>query len=127
MRYSSSSAARSPCCARSTSRRTFSVDSRAGLRSVASELTRTLSSRLAGGEPDAARPAEAAEVGDIRHHHVEAAVLGLEDDHARPVLVERALERVGRRRVDEAADHLPAVEADLDAHPLAASHQTPPP
>src|SRR3954464_12095654 len=124
MRYSSSSAARSPCGARSTRRRTFSVDSRAAFFSVAS--TPFAFPGLAGSEPNAAGAAEPAEIRHPGNDHVVGAVLGLEDDDPRPVLVERPLQLVGGGGVDEAADHLPALEPDLDPHALA-SQRTPPP
>src|SRR5206468_1734301 len=79
-----------------------------------------------GGEPDAAGPAETPEIGDPRHDDVVRPVLRLEDDDPRAVLVQRALELVGRRRRDEAADHLPALEPDLDPHAIV-SHAKPPP
>src|SRR4051812_9779837 len=100
IRYSSSSAARSPCCARSTSLRTCSVDSRAGF-SVAPELTVSRLPRLPGGEPDAARPAETPEIRHARDDDVVRPVLGLEEDDAGAVLVQRALQLVGGTGVDE--------------------------
>src|SRR6476620_10479032 len=96
MRYTSSSASRSPCWARSTSRRTLSVDSRAGFFSGASELTGFRSTPLARSKPDAARPAEALEIRHARHDHVVRAVLTVEYDDAGPILMQRTLELLRR-------------------------------
>ena len=46
------------------------------------------------------------------------AVLGVENDDAGAVLVQRPLELVGGGDVHQGANHLSAVEADLDAHAL---------
>jgi hypothetical protein len=70
--------------------------------------------RLAGTESDAARAAEALEIGDLRHDDMVRAVLALEDDDARPVLVQRPFEQIGGGGVDEPDDHLSALEAELD-------------
>src|SRR5437763_734468 len=136
MRYSSSSASRSPCWARSTRRRTFSFDSRDDL-SAAAGLIRMCFPRPGTGltraaasgrrEAHAARPVEAAEVRHLRDDNVIRALLGVEDDHPRPVLVQRPLELVGRLQRRERREHLPALEPDLEPYPIAASHSTPPP
>src|SRR2546421_1384876 len=126
IRYSSSSAERSPFWARSTSLRMWSVDSRAGF-SVAPELTGSPFPGLACGEPDTAGALETPEIRDLRDDDVVGPALRLEHHDARPVLVERPLELVGRRAVDEAGDHLAAVEADLYPYAVAVRHATPPP
>src|SRR5260221_10224359 len=100
MRYSSSSAARSPCWARSTSRRTLSIDSR-GFFSGASELTVFRPTPLARRESEAARTAETPEVRHPGHNHVEQTVLGRERDDTWTVLVERPLQLIGRCPLDE--------------------------
>src|SRR5207237_991998 len=104
----------------------WSVDSRAGF-SVAPELTGSPFPGLACGEPDTAGALETPEIRDLRDDDVVGPVLRLEHHDARPVLVERPLELVGRRAVDEAGDHLAAVEADLYPYALAVRHATPPP
>src|SRR3989440_312546 len=126
IRYSSSSAERSPFWARSTSLRMWSVDSRAGF-SVAPELTGSPFPGLACSEPDTAGALETPEIRDLRDDDVVGPILRLEHHDARPVLVERPLELVGRRAVHEAGDHLAAVEADLYPYALAVRHATPPP
>src|SRR3954467_11154952 len=128
MRYSSSSAARSPACARSTSFRTCSVDSRAfGVVPVSELLTLGTFPRSPGAEPDAGGAVVAAEIRDARDDDVVAPVLEVEDDDARPVGVERLLELVGAGGLDEAADHLAALEPDLDPYAICFSQRIPPP
>src|SRR3954454_6267046 len=128
MRYSSSSAARSPACARSTSFRTCSVDSRAfGVVPVSELLTLGTFPRSPGAEPDAGGAVVAAEIRDTRDDDVVAPVLEVEDDDARPIGVERLLELVGAGGLDEAADHLAALEPDLDPYAICVSQRTPPP
>src|ERR1043165_282995 len=104
-----------------------SVDSRADF-SVVPEVTnpRTLPGARARitrawpsrPEADAARAGIPPEIRDAGHDHVRGTVLGLEHDHPRPVLVQGALQLVCRRGLDEDGDHLPALEADLDANTL---------
>src|SRR3954468_9057826 len=126
IRYSSSSAARSPACARSTSFRTCSVDSR-GLGVVSELLTIETFPHSPRAEPDPGGAVVAAEVRDPRDDDVVPPVLEIEDHDARPIGVERLLELVGAGRLDEAADHLTALEPDLDPYAICVSQRTPPP
>src|SRR5207302_8514386 len=115
IRYSSSSAERSPFWARSTSLRMWSVDSRAGF-SVAPELTGSPFPGLACGEPDTAGALETPEIRDLRHDDVVGPVLRLEHHDARPFPVQRPPELVRRRPVHAAGDHLAAAQARLTPH-----------
>src|SRR5437588_7688631 len=127
MRYSSSSASRSPCWARSTSRRTFSFESAAARLIRLCFPTRGSGlTRLGGGEAHATGATEPAEVRDLGHDHVVRALFRVEDDHPWPVLVQRTFQLVGGLLGREAADHLPSAEPDLDPNPGDASHSTPP-
>jgi hypothetical protein len=104
----------------------WSIDSRAGF-SVAPELTGSQFPALARSEPNAAGALETPEIRDLRNDHVVWPVLGLEHHDPRPVLMKGPLELVGGGAVDEAGDHLAAVEADLDPYTIAVTHATPPP
>src|SRR5215212_3018199 len=123
-RYSSSSASRSPCCPRSTRRRTCSFDALAAVaaaRVASSAITPGMplpARRLTRGRSPEADPAFAREPLDV-HDPLErdgvAAVLGLERQRglacARTNLgrAERLLERVRARGGDEGAHDLPTV------------------
>src|SRR5579864_1474351 len=126
MRYSSSSASRSPCWARSTRRRTFTSAGRL-IRLCFPAPPTGLTPGSGGGEADPARAVEAPEVRDLGNHHMVRAFVGVEDDDPGPVLVQRPLQLVSRLQGHERPDHLSALEPDLDSNPLAASHPTPPP
>src|SRR5207253_3015702 len=110
MRYSSSSASRSPCCPRATRSRRCSADSstvRSGEALIplsypasGAGLTRL---RSTGGKTYVPGAHDPLVIGDLRDDDVEWAVLRLEDDDrgATATTAERGLERVGGARVDE--------------------------
>src|SRR5213083_31014 len=131
-RYSSSSASRSPSCARATSARMSAVDSvEAVINLKVPRVARALT-RDRGAEADAAFPREPLDVDDALEGDGVAPVLGVEGEGrlARPgtdvCRAQSLLERVGARRRHERPHDLPAVEGDLDPHPLCASQLTPP-
>src|SRR4051812_9994514 len=120
-RYSSSSASRSPCCARSTSARI------SGPRSVplvpASAIPMDRAPPDAGRNALGARPGseaeprfagEALEVVDPAQDDRVADVVGLDRERAVLARDERLLEVLGRLHGHEHVHHLPALEADLD-------------
>src|SRR5579862_710495 len=80
-----------------------------------------------GGEADAGRTVEPSEVGDLGDDHVVRAFVGVENDDAGAVLVQRPFELVGAVLRGERPDHLAASEPDLEPNPLTACHSTPPP
>src|SRR3954453_11648650 len=125
MRYSSSSASRSPCCPRSTSRRMWSRSGASG-RVDRLSLAAPINGWMPGSrdpEPHPRVAAELPQVDDAPKIHDVLPILGVEGDGSLPA--DAALELIHRLRADEHAQRLPAVEADLDPHVL--SHGTPPP
>src|SRR5439155_19899566 len=131
-RYSSSSASRSPCCARSTSLRTRAGQSGRSVSTDSWAVTRARSPCL-GGEPDARLAEEAADIRHLAQGDRVVPVVGLEPDGAlagvgpRLRAADRRLQRLGRLRVDDDAQRLTTVKADLDTNPLINLHGKPPP
>src|SRR3954454_15869955 len=126
MRYSSSSASRSPCWPRSTRRRIWSRSGDAAFVAVwlsSAEDIRTWMPRSRNPESHPCVTAEAAQVDDAAQGDDVFRVLGVERHRA--VLADAVRKLVRRLRADEHAQRLPAVEADLDPHLL--SHVPPPP
>src|SRR5712691_302623 len=124
MRYSSSSASRSPCCARSTSPRMRSgASARSAPPTTSLAAIRRCFPSSTGAEPHARLPQRPAQVDDPAQRDGVAPVLRIERDGA--VAADRALELVSGRSLDQHAEGLAAVEADFD--PNALSHVTPPP
>src|SRR6266511_5385383 len=126
MRYSSSSASRSPCWPRSTSRRMWSRSGASGCAVAWLSFAPAITGWMPGSrdpEPHARLAPETAQVDDSAEVHDVTRVFGVERDGS--LLADPALELVGRLRGDEHAERLPAVEADLDPHLV--SHGTPPP
>src|SRR3954467_5602740 len=121
MRYSSSSASRSPCWPRSTSRRMWLRSGASGRAAawlpLAVAITRWMPGSC-GAEPHSLLALEATEVDDPAEVHAVGAVLRVEG-HG-PALAVPARELAGRLARDEHAQRLPAVEADLD--PYLVSH-----
>src|SRR6266700_1210552 len=105
MRYSSSSASRSPCWPRSTSRRTW-LRSGASGRAAASLSPAAVINRWMPGsrdpEPHPRLAPEPAQVHDPAEIHDVARVLGVEGDGSLPA--DAALEVVGGLRADEHAE-----------------------
>src|SRR5256712_4891238 len=124
MRYSSSSASRSPCCAPSTSRRMRAgASARSGAPVSSFAAIRRCFPGSAGAEPHTSLAQGPAKVDNAAQGDGVAPVLSIERDGA--VAADRALELVGSRGLDEHAQGLAAVEADFD--PNALRHVTPPP
>src|SRR2546429_1630042 len=148
IRYSSSSACRSSCCARSTRRRTSAFESLTGRgtsrvassaitetmprseREVTRKRSRGLRSRA---ETDPALAGEPLYVDHPLQRDRVPAVLGLQRQRglagpcAQLRRAERLLERIGTGRQDEGAHDLPAVERNLDPDPFSFNHLRPPP
>src|ERR1041384_5932942 len=125
MRYSSSSASRSPCWPRSTRRRMCWRSGASGRAAASLPSVVAITRGMPGSrdpQPHASLPTEAAHVHDPAQSDDVAGVLGVEGD--RPVLADAACKLVGRLGADEHAQRLPAVEADLDSHLV--SHGKPP-
>src|SRR5512133_2523828 len=122
-RYSSSSASRSPSCARATSARMSAVDSFEAAINLRVPRAASARTRDRGAEADAAFPREPLDVDDALERDGVAPVLGVESEGrlARPGPDVRdaqgLLQRVGARRRDQRAHDLPAVKRDLDPHP----------
>src|SRR3954452_8924862 len=119
IRYSSSSAPRSPCWARSTSARTRCV-SLCFLSVAASDTLNFLPGAAlgvtlgSGAEADAALAREPLDEDDLPDGARVSAVLGFEG-HGRVVVAgEGAVEVVGDRRRDVDGQHLLALERDLE-------------
>src|SRR6266536_4531511 len=113
MRYSSSSASRSPCWPRSTRRR---ICSRSGASGRAGAWL-SFGAAITGWMPESRDPEphprlapEPAQVNDPAEIHDVARVLGVERDGA--LVADAALELVGRLDADQHAQRLPAVETD---------------
>src|SRR3954469_5579856 len=126
MRYSSSSASRSPCWPRSTRRRIWSRSGEAGFVAVWLSFAEDIRTRMPGSrdaEPHSRLAPEPAQVDDPAQGDDVLRVLGVERHRA--VLADPVRELVGGLRADEHAQRLPAVEPDLDPHLL--SHVPPPP
>src|SRR6266576_2057815 len=147
IRYSSSSAPRSPSWPRSTRRRMCAVESFAGRAAawVASSainaevprsvglVTRRPASSDGRAEPHATFARESLHVDDPLQGNRVAAVLclecqsGLARTRAELNGSERLFERIGAGRRDKGAHDLAAIERDLDPYPLRFSHLQPPP
>src|SRR6266511_1001958 len=126
MRYSSSSASRSPCCPRSTSCRTWSreaASARAGAGLCFAEAITRWMPGSCDPEPHPRLAPEPAHVDDSAQRDDVRRLLRVERHRA--FLTDPALERRGCLRTDEHAQRLSPVEADLDTHLV--SYGTPPP
>src|ERR1051325_8700183 len=115
-RYSSSSASRSPSCARATRARMSAVDSLEAAINVEVPGAAKRLTRGRGAEADAAFPCEALDVDDTLKGDRVPPVLGVERKSGLPCAgadvcrSQSLLERIGARRRDERAHDLPAVE-----------------
>src|SRR5262249_45124736 len=123
IRYSSSSASRSPCWPSSTSSRTRSGASGCAAASLPLGGIRSRMPRSRDAEPHPRLAEELSEVHDSAKRDDVLRVLGLHPDRA--VLADSALELGSGIGAHEHAQGLTAVEADLDANEL--SHAKPPP
>src|SRR5580765_4766023 len=132
-RYSSSSASRSPSCARATRARMSAVDSLEA--AIYSEMPDRAKRLTRGGRPeaDAAFAGEPLDVDDPLEGNRVAPVLGLERKsrlaRAGPNgrRTQRLFEGICARRRDQRAHDLPAVEGDFYTHTVGTSQLKPPP
>src|SRR5436190_1921244 len=135
MRYSSSSASRSPCCPRATRSRMCSDESSTG-RSVDAlipvsypatpvGLTRLRSARR---KTDTSGAHDSLVIGDLRDDDVQRTVLRFEDDDRRAAgsAAQRSLQCIGGLGLDEGGYDLAAGETELDANALVRQRKPPP-